>query len=140
MLFLQIKICRNLRTFWRSLGKKSAFWVKKSVFRQEVHYYMVYIAYFIELNLQICDYAQKRRICRKNCNYAFDENFHGHFCPPRKAAKFCHPVPSYVLTTEFLLKVGKTFWDSLISKGDSKNEILCTYVLIIQLLLQDGFL
>ena len=27
---------------------------------------MVYIAYFTELNLQICDYAQKRRICRGN--------------------------------------------------------------------------
>ena len=24
----------------------------------EVHYYMVYIAYFTELDLQICDYAQ----------------------------------------------------------------------------------
>ena len=58
---------------------------------QEVHYYMVYIAYFTELNLQICDYAQKRRICRENCKFVFDENFHGHFCPPRKAAKFCHP-------------------------------------------------
>ena len=52
---------------------------------------MVYIAYFTELNLQICDYAQKRCICCKNCKYALDENFHGHFCPPRKAAKFCHP-------------------------------------------------
>ena len=58
---------------------------------QEVHYYMVYIAYFTELDLQICDYAQKRRICRENCKYALDENFHGHFCPRRKAAKFCHP-------------------------------------------------
>ena len=26
---------------------------------QEVHYYMVYIAYFTELNLKFCDYAQK---------------------------------------------------------------------------------
>ena len=34
---------------------------------QEVHYYMVNIAYFIELILQFCDYAQKRRICRENC-------------------------------------------------------------------------
>ena len=31
---------------------------------QEVHYYMVYIAYFTELNLQICDHAEK--------NNAFD--------------------------------------------------------------------
>ena len=28
----QIKICRDLRTFWRSLGKKSAFWGQNSVF------------------------------------------------------------------------------------------------------------
>ena len=52
---------------------------------------MVYIAYFTELNLQICDYSPKRHICREICKYAFDENFHGHFCPRRKAAKFCHP-------------------------------------------------
>ena len=57
----------------------------------EVHYYMVNIAYFTELNCQICDYAQKQRICRKNCKYTLDEKFHGHFCPRRKAAKFCHP-------------------------------------------------
>ena len=31
---------------------------------------MVYIAYFTELNLQICEYAQKRSICRENCKYA----------------------------------------------------------------------
>ena len=73
-------------------------WAKKCLFGsitvflgQEVHYHMVYNAYFTELNLQICDYAQKRRICRENCKYVMDENFHGHFCPRRKAAKFCHP-------------------------------------------------
>ena len=91
----RIKICRDLRTFWKSFGKKNVpFWVKNSavLLGQEVHYYMVYIAYFTELNLQICDYAQKRRICRENCKYVLDENFHGHFCPRRKAAKFCHPA------------------------------------------------
>ena len=41
--------------------------------------------------MQICDYVQKQRICRENCKYALDESFHGHFCPRRKAAKFCHP-------------------------------------------------
>ena len=58
---------------------------------QEVHYYMVHIAYITELILQICDYAQKRRIWRENCIYALDENFHCHFCSRWKAAKFCHP-------------------------------------------------
>ena len=56
---------------------------------------MVYIAYFTELNLQICDNAQKRRICRENCKYAFDENFHGHFCPRRwlpSSATLCHNI------------------------------------------------
>ena len=52
---------------------------------------MVYIAYVTELNLQICHYMQKQRICRENCKYALNENLHGHFCPRRKAAKFCHP-------------------------------------------------
>ena len=65
----------------------------KTVFLgQEVHYYMVYIAYFTELNLQICDYEQKRRIYRENCKYALDERFHGHFCLRRKPAKSCHPA------------------------------------------------
>ena len=73
-------------------GQKKCLFGSKTVFLgQEVHYYMVYIAYFTELILQICDYAQKRRIWRENCKYAFDENFHCHFCSRRKAAKFCHP-------------------------------------------------
>ena len=89
---LQIKIYRNLRTLWRSLGKKSAFLGVKTVFLgQEVHYYMVCIAYFTELELQICNYTQKRRICRKNCKYVLNKKIHGHFCSRRKAAKFCHP-------------------------------------------------
>ena len=48
---------------------------------QEVHYYMVYIAYFTELILQICDYAQKRRIWRENCKYAL---FIATFAPDEK--------------------------------------------------------
>ena len=30
---------------------------------QKVAYYMVHIAYYTELNLQICNYAQRRCIC-----------------------------------------------------------------------------
>ena len=96
----RVKICGDLRIFWRSVGKKMPFWSKTVFHGQEVHYYMVNIAYFTELNLQIWEYAQKRRICREICKYALDENFHGHFCPRRKAAKFCHPgLLEYVMTT-----------------------------------------
>ena len=78
--------------FLEIFGQKKCPFGSKTVFLgQEVHYYMVYIAYFTELILQICDYAQKRRIWRENCKYALDKNFHCHFCSRRKAAKFCHP-------------------------------------------------
>ena len=59
--------CRKLRfvaiyTLFGDLwAKKVPFWFKNSV-GQEVYYYMLYITYFTELNLQICDYAQKQCI------------------------------------------------------------------------------
>ena len=56
----RLKICHDLRTFWRSLGKKKCLFGSKTVFLgQEVLYYMVYIAYFTELILQVA-------ITRKN--------------------------------------------------------------------------
>ena len=58
------KNCHNLRTFWKSLGK-----------------------YHTELNLQICNYAQERRICREDREYAPNENLNG-----QKAAIICHPA------------------------------------------------
>ena len=63
---------------------------------QEVHYYMVYIAYFTELKLQICDYAQKRRICRENCKYALDERFHGHFPSDERLPSFATPQSAFI--------------------------------------------
>ena len=48
--------------FGELLTKKVLFGSKTAFLGQEVHYYMVYIAYFTELILQICDYAHKRRI------------------------------------------------------------------------------
>ena len=59
--------CRKLRfvviyaLFGDLSAKKVPFGSKTVFLGQEVHYYMVYIAYFTEL-MQICDYAQKRRI------------------------------------------------------------------------------
>ena len=58
-----IKICHNikmspdLRTFWKTWSKKVLFGVKIVFLGQEVHYVMVYIAYYTEINVQICDYA-----------------------------------------------------------------------------------
>ena len=72
----------------RLWAKKVFFGVKALLLGEEVHYYMECIAYYTELNLQHCDYPQKRRICRENSKYALDKNFYGHFCPRRKAANF----------------------------------------------------
>ena len=89
-ILLRYKDLSRFTHFLEDFGQKRYFFGSKTVFLgQEVH--MAYVAYFTELNLQICDYAQKRSICRENCKYAFDESFHGHFCPRKKAAKFCHP-------------------------------------------------
>ena len=53
--------CRDL--LFGNLWAKKCFVGSNTVFiGQEVHYNMVYIAYVTELILQICDYAQKRRI------------------------------------------------------------------------------
>ena len=94
--FVANKDLSRFTHFLEIFGQKKCLFGSKTVFLgQEVHYYMVYIAYFTELILQICDYAQKRRIWRENCKYALDENLHCHFCSRRMAAKFCHPaVPS----------------------------------------------
>ena len=48
-----------LALFGRLWAKKVLLLVKNSVSWQEVHYYMVHIAYYAEINLQICNYARK---------------------------------------------------------------------------------
>ena len=60
-----IKNCRNLRTFWKIWVKKCFFGTITVFLGQEVHYHMIYTAYYTELNCQICNYAQKRRIFHK---------------------------------------------------------------------------
>ena len=55
----QTLFCRELRfvaiyaLFGDLWAKKVPFWVKTVLLGQEVHYYMVYIAYFTELNSKI---------------------------------------------------------------------------------------
>ena len=78
--------------FGRLWAKKVLVWVKPVFLGQEVQYCLaVYIAYYTEIDLQICNYAQKWRICRENSKYAPDK-FCGHLCIRRKDANFCHPV------------------------------------------------
>ena len=70
LLCRNIKICRDIRSFWKYLGKKSAFLGQNG---QEMHYYMVGIANYTELNLQICNYAQNDGFVGGKSKYAFDE-------------------------------------------------------------------
>ena len=83
MLFCRdIKICLDLHTLWKSLGKKKGcLGQKQCCLGKKGYSYMVCIAYQTELNVQICNYAQKQHICRKNSKHAFDESFYGHFAP-----------------------------------------------------------
>ena len=62
--------------FVEDLGPKKTFLGggSNTVFMwQEVPFYMVYIAYYTEFNLQLC-YVQKRCICREDSKYAPDLN------------------------------------------------------------------
>ena len=96
-------IPRDLCTFWKNLGKKMPFWVKKSVSwgKNALLHGTYCILYWIEYaNLQS---RAKRRICRENSNYAPDENFCGYFCPRWKAVKFCHPVSTHCTDYRFSL-------------------------------------
>ena len=85
---IKIWFTHFLEDFWQ---EKCTFWSKTVFLGQEVHYNMVKIAYYTELNVQICNYAQKRRICCENSKYSPEKNFFGQFCPRRKAANLCHP-------------------------------------------------
>ena len=84
------KICRDLRAFCKTFGKTSFFWGQKqctvqvctSVSWARSALLYIYITYCTELNLQICNYVQKRHICHENSKYAPDENSYGHFCAP----------------------------------------------------------
>ena len=71
-ILLRYKKLSQFTHFLEDFGQKMVF-VSNTVFtRQEVHYYMAQIAYYTELNLQICNYAQKQCICRKKSKYAPD--------------------------------------------------------------------
>ena len=60
--------------FLEDFEQKKCILGSKTVFLgQEVHYHMVHIAYHTELNMQIRNSEQKRRICRENRKYAPDE-------------------------------------------------------------------
>ena len=87
LFFRELRFVAIYALFGDLWAKKCLFGSKTVFLGQEVHYYMVYFAYFTELILQICDYAQKWHIWRENCKYALEENFHCHFCSWRKAAK-----------------------------------------------------
>ena len=74
--------CRKLRfvaiyaLFLEIFGQKKCLFGSKTVFFwQEVHYYLVYIAYYTESNSRICSFLQNRRICCENSKYTPDENF-----------------------------------------------------------------
>ena len=85
---------------------------------------MVYIAYFPELILQICDFAQKRRIWRENCKYALNKNCHCHFCSRRKAAKFCHPGVCRNRPKE-------SFWSKIIWWELSSQPCILNFITVI---------
>ena len=53
--------------------------------------------------------VKNKRIYCENNKYVLDENFHGHFCPRGKAAKFCHPdAQEYLENGHIRIGTGRT--------------------------------
>ena len=78
MLFSRnIKISCDLRTFSETLAEKQCFLVRKCTITW-------CIAYYAELNLQICNYLQKRQICCEDSKYGPDENCVAIFAFPER--------------------------------------------------------
>ena len=121
--------CRELRfvaiyaLFGDLWAKKVPFWVKNSVSWARIALF-VGIANYTELNLQICSYAQKQRICRKQSKYALDESFDGHL-PSPKGCQLLPPclelfsltLASSILTTMGILSLGSLPTTRLATSG-----------------------
>ena len=53
-------ICRDLRTFWKTLGKNKVFFGRsKTVFLGTALLHDIYCILYTEVNLQVCKNAQK---------------------------------------------------------------------------------
>ena len=79
---------------------------------QEVHYYMVYIAYFTEQNLQICYYAQKQHIRCKIINTRLTKIFMAIFAPDERlpsSATLLVIIATKLLSTIDLVVLGD-YW------------------------------
>ena len=100
-------ICRDLCTFWETLGKKVLLWSKAVFLWQEVHFYMVYIAYYIYYYIlylyillyyiYIYYYAQKWRICRDILNTRLTK-FVWLFLPSPKGCQLLPPCIIVIIT------------------------------------------
>ena len=86
--------------FSEIFGQKQCLFGSKTVFLgQEVHYYMVYMAYFTELNLKIWDYAQNDAFVAKIVITRLTKGFMAIFAPaeslPSPATLFCNMLQSW---------------------------------------------
>ena len=67
---------------------KNSVSLARSALLHDIHCILYWIRF---ANLQICNYAQKPRICRENSKYAPHGKVFDHCCPRRKVANFWHP-------------------------------------------------
>ena len=114
--------CRKLR-FVAIYALFGDLWSKKVFHGQEVHYYMVHIAYFNELNLRICDYAQKRRICRKFVNTRLTIIFMASFAPDEKLPSSATLVSTAALAMVYFFQA----WVSWVVVSDLLSNAVSTH-------------
>ena len=84
----------------KDLQKKVPFWVKTVLLGQEVHYYMVYIAYFTELNSKIENTRKNDAFVAKIVNTRLTKGFMA-ILPPPKSCQVLPPCPKETSSTAF---------------------------------------
>ena len=88
-----IKICCDVCTFWKSLGKKESFFLyQKQCFFVKKCSITWYIMQIILSKISKFAITCKNDILSRNSKYALDKNLYGYLCLRRKAANFCHPA------------------------------------------------
>ena len=90
-----IKVCPDFHTFWKSLAKKVLLGVKNSVSWARNALFNTWYIFHIILRY-ICNYAQKRRICRENSKYALDNFFMAIFVLAKRLPTSATPHECYV--------------------------------------------
>ena len=115
LIYVILSICYDLRTFWRTLGKRIVFfcfflWGGGGAEHSISWAGSAICCILYWLNLQICNYTQKRCICRENSKYVPDENLVVIFTFTKRQSTSATPRKSVFSQNTLRIKNSENQW------------------------------